>query len=167
MAWYVVATKPRQEQLAEQNLSQQGYCALLPKITLKKRKKGKWQDVTEPLFPGYLFIELSLGQDDAAPIRSTVGCRGLVRFGQEQQPVHENIMAPLLAMGDEPITAQAGFNQGDWVQLESGPFEGLTAVFSMPKGDSRAEVLLNILGKPQRLVVDINELSDSDTPPIN
>ena len=80
-SWYVVATKLRQETVALQNLKRQSYEVFLPQITLRKRRRGKWQEVIEPLFPGYLFVALEAGVDDAAPIRSTLGCVGLVRFG--------------------------------------------------------------------------------------
>jgi len=81
-AWYVVATRPRQESVARDHLTRQGYSVLLPEISLKKRRQSRWVVVIEPLFPGYLFVQLAFGQDDTAPIRSTRGCRDLVRFGK-------------------------------------------------------------------------------------
>ena len=72
--WYLIATKPRQEAVALLNLERQGYRVQLPKVELRKRRRGKWQEVIEPLFPGYLFVALATGVDDTAPIRSTVGC---------------------------------------------------------------------------------------------
>ena len=51
-AWYVVATKSRDEGIAKVNLERQGYLVFLPTISLKKRRRGHWTPVTEPLFPG-------------------------------------------------------------------------------------------------------------------
>jgi transcriptional antiterminator RfaH len=82
-AWYVVATKARDEEIAKVNLERQGYLVFLPTISLKKRRRGHWTPVTESLFPGYLFISLVFGDDDPTPIRSTVGCVGLVQFGAD------------------------------------------------------------------------------------
>ena len=84
--WYVVATRPRMELTARNNLERQGYTVWLPELTLKKRRKGKWTSVVEPMFPGYVFTQLVFGEEDPAPIRSTLGCRGLVRFGVEYPP---------------------------------------------------------------------------------
>ena len=85
--WYAVATRPRMEGAARENLERQGYGVCLPELRLRKRRQGRWQDVNEPLFPGYLFVALDLAVDNTAPIRSTVGVRGLVRFGLRSPPM--------------------------------------------------------------------------------
>lgn len=158
-SWYVVATKPRQEAVALLNLERQGYRVLLPKLELRKRRRGGWQVVAEPLFPGYLFVALAAGIDDTAPIRSTVGCVGLVRFGGRQVPVPDEFIMPLLTMGTSVPGEQELFKSGEQVRLESGPFAGLLAVFDLPRGEDRAEVLLEILGKARPLTVSVDDLS--------
>ena len=50
-SWYVIHTKPRQEQRALTNLQQQGYRCYLPMITLEKLARGRLNLVEEPLFP--------------------------------------------------------------------------------------------------------------------
>ena len=157
--WYAVATKVRDEAVAKANLERQDYQVFLPTISLKKRRRGRWTPVTEPLFPGYLFVSLALGADDPAPIRSTVGCIGLVRFGQTHTPVPSTLIAALRATSEGPIDAPSPFKQGDKVRLIAGPFAGIEAVFDMPRGEDRAQVLLELLGKVQRLTVDQDDLS--------
>ena len=49
--WYAVHARPRQEAVAELNLKRQGYRTYLPRILLRKRRRGKWARVVEPLFP--------------------------------------------------------------------------------------------------------------------
>ena len=158
-AWYVVATKSRDEEIAKVNLERQGYLVFLPTISLKKRRRGHWTPVTEPLFPGYLFISLIFGDDDPAPIRSTVGCVGLVRFGQSCTPVPPELITSLkVASGNESATP-APFQSGDAVRLMSGPLAGLGAIYDMAKGEDRARVLLEVLGRVQRLTVEMDSLS--------
>ena len=161
-SWFVVAAKPRQEAVALQNLERQGYEAFLPQIKLRKRRRGRWQEVLEPLFPGYLFVALAAGVDDAAPIRSTVGCVGLVRFGQRQVPLPDEFVMPLMSLGVNVSVAQELFTKGEQVRLERGPFAGLLAVFDLPKGDDRAQVLLEVLGKARPLTVPVDDLSRLD-----
>ena len=157
--WYVVATKVRDEAVAKANLKRQDYQVFLPTISLKKRRRGRWTPVTEPLFPGYLFVSLVLGADDPAPIRSTVGCIGLVRFGQTHTPVPSSLIAALQGASEDVLDTPLPFNQGDKVRLIDGPFAGLEAVFDMPRGGDRAQVLLELLGKTQRLTVGQDDLS--------
>ena len=156
--WYAVATKARDEAIAKANLERQDYQVFLPVISLKKRRRGRWMPVTEPLFPGYLFVSLVLGADDPAPIRSTVGCVGLVRFGQTYPPVPSELMARLKAAVGKDTAAPAPFQSGDAVRLMSGPFVGLEAIYDMAKGEDRAQVLLEVLGRVQRLTVELDTL---------
>ena len=54
--WFAVATKPKQEHVAEVNLNRQCYHTVLPLSEARKRRQNKWTTVTEPLFSGYLFV---------------------------------------------------------------------------------------------------------------
>ncbi|WP_435219069.1 transcription termination/antitermination NusG family protein [Luminiphilus sp. nBUS_07] len=156
--WYVVATKSREEATAKLNLERQGYSVFLPQLSLRKRRKGKWEIITEPLFPGYLFVSLELGADDPGPIRSTVGCIGLVRLGHTYTPVPAELIAGLQSVAANDGVTPSPFSSGDTVRLASGPFAGLKAVYDMAKGVDRALILLELLGKVQRLTVEINSL---------
>jgi transcriptional antiterminator RfaH len=157
-AWYVVATKPRNEGVAKCNLERQGYRLFLPTINLKKRRRGQWTLVTEALFPGYLFVSLVIGTDDLAPIRSTVGCVGLVRIGHTYTPVPAELVADLAAAAESDDQPLVPFQSGDAVRLMSGPFAGLEAVYEKAKGEERAQVLLEMLGRLQRLTVELDAL---------
>lgn len=158
--WYVVATKPRQERVAKENLERQGFTTYLPTMTQNKRRRGAWVHVTEPLFPSYLFVLLAMGKDDPAPIRSTTGCIGLVRFGAALTPLPAAFIENLEALARVNTQSQALFKSGDKVKLITGPFAGLEAVYDMAKGEDRARVLLEVLGKVQRLTVDLDALDN-------
>ena len=163
-AWYVLATKPRQESVAQQHLQRQGYATLLPTLRLRKRQRGKWQEVTEPTFPGYVFVGLKLGRDDMAPIRSTRGCRHLVRFGEQPAVVHEDIIKALQlgnsAQGASADEIKDPFSPGDVVMIEDGPFQGLSDIYCMNKGANRVQALITLLGRAQHLNVHIHSVSE-------
>lgn len=156
--WYVVATKPRQELIARDHLQRQGYRLLLPEIRLKKRIQNRWTEAVEPLFPGYLFVQLTFGRDDPAAIRSTRGCRDLVRFGAHYPPIPASVLEELTSQAASVGEGGPLFMAGDSVRLEGGAFSGLTAVFDMPKGDDRAQVLIQMLGKEQQVIVHSDQL---------
>ena len=158
-AWYVVATRPKQESIARDHLTHQGYRVLLPEISLKKRRQNRWVAVVEPLFPGYLFVQITFGQDDPAPIHSTRGCRNLVRFGEHHPPVPAAVLEVLMRQANSVTEGGPLFVAGERVRVDSGPFAGVTAVFDMPKGDDRAQVLIQMLGKVQQLVVGVDQLA--------
>ena len=157
--WFAVAAKPRQERVAEMNLKRQEYYAVLPLIEVRKRRQNKWTTVTEPLFSGYLFVQLELGKDDLAPIRSTLGCRDLVRIGSGLVPVPEDVMAPLLSLSSSPKTGEELFSEGDEVAIAAGAFAGLRGIFKLAKGKDRAEVFVALLGKERPIAVALNDLA--------
>ena len=157
--WFAVMAKPRQETTAALQLRRQGYEVILPLLEVRKRQQGKWVLVTEPLFPGYLFVYLVLGQDDPSPIRSTIGCRGLVRIGAGYVPVPSAVMAPLLSLSTTPNEAEVLFREGDQVAIASGPFAGVQGIFKLTKGSDRAEVLISLLGQERPIVVAVDDLA--------
>ena len=156
--WFAVATKPRQELVAEVNLTRQGYLAVLPLMEVNKRRQNKWTKVTEPLFSGYLFVQLELGKDNLTPIRSTLGCRDLVRIGPGLVPVPDSVMTPLLSLNSSPKTGGILFSEGDEVAIAAGAFTGLQGVFKLAKGGDRAEVLVALMGKERPLTVQLDDL---------
>lgn len=156
MHWYVVHTKPRQEQRALLNLQQQGYECYLPTLAAEKIRQGALTVDEEPLFPRYLFIRLDSQQSGKSwsPIRSTKGVSRLVTFGTEPARVELQLIETLqqrhTTLVSEP---QKLFNAGERVVITDGPFAGLEAVYQMMDGERRAMVLLELLSKPTRLTV--------------
>ena len=162
--WYLVATKPRQERVAQANLERQGYTTFLPLLHSKKRQRGRWQQVIEPTFPGYVFVAMELGLNAMAPIRSTRGCKELVRFGERPATVPQTIIQ-VLQQNTQVLSAadsapESKLTPGDLVMIVEGPFQGLTAIYKMRKGADRVQVLLTLLGRPQLLTVSIYDVSE-------
>jgi len=161
MNWFVVHTKPRQESRALVNLERQGFECFLPTIPKKKVSRKVFEIVHEPLFARYLFIALdtTLSGKSWAPIRSTLGVSKLVTFGTDPARVDERLIQVLRdqehALACQPL---AQYKPGDIVKIKDGPFKGIEAVYQMDDGEMRAMVLIELLQKPTRLQVDINNL---------
>ena len=81
--WYLLQSRARQEFIAEENLARQKYEVYLPCIKRARKIRNKWQEITEPFFPGYLFIHLDMEAQNTSTIRSTRGVLKLVKFGEE------------------------------------------------------------------------------------
>ncbi len=155
--WYAVYTKPRQEAVAERHLRQQEFEIYLPKISLPRRRRGKWVDVIEPLFPRYLFIRLDIVNDNIAPIRSTPGISGLVRFGGQLAKAPVALIETLMQTADADagvhLTGEEVFYAGMDVMVTEGPFAGLSGIFQATKGEDRVIILLDLLGRLNRTTV--------------
>ena len=151
--WYVVKTKVRAERVAEENLCRQGYEAWLPRVNCERRRRGKWQPTSEPLFPGYLFVELEPGVQNFSPIRSTRGVSNLVSFAREPKAMPEGAVEALRQLHDRLQKAGVEpFAKGQKVRLVDGPFRGWEGVYEARRADERVIIMLQVLGKQQPLV---------------
>ncbi|MBU6468978.1 MAG: transcription/translation regulatory transformer protein RfaH [Betaproteobacteria bacterium] len=162
--WYVVQTKPRHEERAELELTNQGYSVYLPRIVKEKKKNNKIEKVFEPLFPRYLFAYLDYTQDDTYTIRSTRGVgSGLLLFGETPATLPDEIIEDIRRMCDESLLHPAPlYKQGDWLLVKEGPFKGLMGILDKiseaQTGESRVMMLIELLGKVQRLTFPINQV---------
>jgi transcriptional antiterminator RfaH len=161
--WYLVYTKPRQESVAEENLQRQGFEIWLPRLRMSRRRRRRWVDVVEPLFPRYLFIRLQAGGDDFAPIRSTRGVSGLVRVGMDPAQVPDPVVEAL-QQGADPDSgllnpAPGRLARGDQVEVLEGPFAGLRGVFQLQSGEDRVVVLLDVLGQANRVKLSRHQVT--------
>jgi len=155
--WLAVYCKPRQELVAQENLERQGFHTYLPRIQLKRRRRGKWINVIEVLFPRYLFIRVDPTKNSIAPVRSTRGVVGLVRFGSQPAMIADEVMEALsrhenAESGLHPC-GQPVFTEGELIRLVEGPFAGMEGIFSQENSEERVIVLLELLGRTSRVAV--------------
>lgn len=161
MDWYVVHTKPKQEQRALLNLERQGYPCYLPVLIVEKMRQKRIVLTEEPLFPRYLFISLDATMTGKSwgPIRSTLGVSRLVSFGLEPTRVDPALIDMLQAHDAVRDAApQRLFHEGETVLIQDGPFAGIQAVYQMADGESRAMVLIELLSKPTPMKIDVASL---------
>jgi transcriptional antiterminator RfaH len=156
MKWYVVHTRPRQEERALENLTRQGYCAWMPWIEVEKIRRGRITQVQEPMFSRYLFIQLDQVISNWGPIRSTLGVSKLVSFGNQAATVPDKLI-DLLRQSPANI-AQSLLNKGDRVEFVSGPLRGVQGIFEEKDGERRAMVLIELLSKAHLIEVPIEQL---------
>lgn len=162
-AWYAVYTKPRQESLAEAQLQQQGYEVFLPHMLCRRRHRERWLQRREPMFPRYLFVAPAHDEQTLAPVRSTRGVSGLVRFGSRIQPLTHGVIDALRrlceAHGSEAEAPPTLFSPGQRVRILEGPFRDLDAIVHAQNGAERVAILLNWMGREARLDVSIHALA--------
>lgn len=159
--WYAIHTKPRQEKKALTHLARQGFECHLAMARERRLVRGRYTQVTVPLFPNYLFAHLSMGDDNVAPIRSTQGVIGFTRFGLHIPPLPEGFVESLQAHDPDACGIPIGatdWQPGQKLRVTDGPFAGLEAVFAARDGAERVFVLLNMLGGEQRLAIPEHHL---------
>lgn len=157
--WYLVNSKPRQELRAEEHLKNQAINCVLPLIEIEKIIRGKRQSISEPLFPGYLFVELQTDGQNWSKIRSTRGVRDFVRFGGMPGKVPPAVLEQLQLIDTTQTELETNAPKtGDKVVITDGPFKDLEGVFKISNGEERSIVLLTILGKVTEMELENNRL---------
>jgi len=141
--WYLVKTKPRNEQRVDARLTGAGYETLFPRI--RKRNRRTKAIETRPLFPTYLFVRFPY--EHTKTIRYTHGVSRVVSFGPDPQEVGEEIIAAVRARMDEEgfvalLRPPAEWKPGQRIRIGEGPFEGLEAIFLEEIPDRDRVVLL-------------------------
>lgn len=149
-AWYVVRSKPRQEFRALEHLQNQGHTCFLPTLQTEKISRGRQRTAVEPLFSRYLFIRLDPSSINWTSLKSTRGVSGLLKFGERFASLPHDCMD---ALQNAPRTIHGSlFKPGDRVCVSVGPFAGIEGIYQAPDGEARAQILVEMLNKPQQLM---------------
>lgn len=168
LRWYCVKTQPKREHIAARHLREleevEVFCPRLRYRKATRRGKVWW---IEALFPGYILGRFIL-QDMERMVIYTQGVRGLVRFGDVIPPVPDDFVAALRAevarhaqesQEEDTLTVAPRIEKGEEVEIASGPLGGFRGeVVAILPGRDRVKVLLEFLGKPHLVEVDLFSL---------
>jgi len=160
--WHAVYCKSRQERRAHEHLLNQEYRSFLPMVRTRRRIRGRDHSRVEPMFPRYLFVQLTDFLEDWSPIRSTRGVIGLVRLGDEVPVVPDELIVELTVRqnGSDAIdlTACQRLEPNDPVEISAGPLAGYQGIYCATTGDRRAVVLLELLNRQQRIQLPTQDI---------
>lgn len=152
--WYVAQVKPRQEKLAISHLARQGFETHCPLVARSKLVAKRPAIVREPLFPGYVFVELG-AEARWRSINGTIGVLRLVTFGNDPAPVPSGFVERLQDMADEhgDVAFEEDLQPGDAVRVVGGPFDDLCGSLASAAGSERVVVLLRLLSGDTRVTL--------------
>ncbi|KKM84993.1 hypothetical protein LCGC14_1293540 [marine sediment metagenome] len=157
MTWYDLQHKPAQGDRALAHLQNQDVDCFYPKVQVEKIKSGKRAQKLEPLFRGYMFVNLEQTDPNWAKIRSTRGVLRVVSFANKPAAISDEIIQHVKDSLNA-ITQQGGLKHGEAVQMSEGAFEGINAVFQAYDGEERAIVLISFMQKHQRVKVPVSAI---------
>lgn len=163
-AWYCVRCQTKREHIAANHLREleavEVFCPRLRYRKATRRGKIWW---VEPMFPGYVLAKFVMSEMERA-VMFCQGVRGLVRFGAEIPPVPDSFVEALKyeisnrkgAEEPETVTLSPVIEIGDEVEVAHGPFRGMQGtVVAVPSATERVKILLEFLGKPHAVDMDL------------
>ena len=162
--WYVVRTQTKRERLAADHLrlldGVEVFCPMLRYRKATRRGKVWWE---EALFPSYLLARFCL-KEMQRTIGYSQGVRGFVKFGSTIPPVPDWIVEEMKQTWQaeatrDVLTVKPKFEKGDEVEMAHGPLQGMKgSIIEVLPGIERVKVLLEFLGQPQMVDVDLFSL---------
>jgi transcription elongation factor/antiterminator RfaH len=146
--WFVVRTQPHREAQAERQLANQDYRIFLPRFRKSRRHARKFEIVSAPLFPGYLFVILDLTRDRWRSVNGTHGVDRLLTRAGAPEPVPHGLVEQLLTAIDAEgvVRLHPNLQFGQMVRVSAGPFAGLVGRLQQLDDSGRVRILLEILG---------------------
>jgi transcriptional antiterminator RfaH len=158
--WYVVQTHTHAETKAAHHLERQGFGVYLPRYLKNRRHARRVETVAAPLFPRYLFVLVDIAVQPWRCVRSTIGISSLVSCGDEPTPVSVSVIDALRSREDERgfigLKAPLRFARGDRVRVLDGVFSECAGLFDAMTDSERVTVLLDLLGRKVRVVMDMD-----------
>jgi len=147
--WFLIYTKPRQEERAKENLENQGFETFLPMIAYEKIKQPKLYSL-KPMFPRYLFTKVNSEKNNWAHIKSTRGVSHMIAFGNKLTEVPDAVVDFLKTKVDEHNivklkVTRSVFQKGDKLVINKGVFQGKEANFLSSTGKDRVRILLKLM----------------------
>ena len=157
MPWYAIQYKPAQGDRALRNLQNQNARCFYPKVTVERIRASKRTTVLEPLFPGYLFINIDPTDPLWGKLRSTRGVLRVVSFGGNPMPIPDEVI-DYIYDGLTAVEDQGGLKKGEKIQIQDGPFRGVEGIFQAYDGEERDIVLISFMQKQQVVRVRLGDL---------
>ncbi len=154
--WFVVNTKPKNEDRAATNLISGGIEALSPKLKLKKFRNNRFVYVIEPMFPGYIFARFH-PVDDFRLVKYARGVKTIVHFGEKIVPIHEELIDFIKSRLENGIATieKKPILKGEKIIIKEGPFKGLTGIFEREmEGKERVAILLDAVQFAATMEID-------------
>ncbi|MCK9227013.1 MAG: transcription termination/antitermination NusG family protein [Syntrophorhabdaceae bacterium] len=142
--WYVVNTKPRNEERSAMNLEQGGIEVLAPKLRFRRWKEGKFIDIIEPMFPGYIFVKFH-PVDEFHLVKYTRGVKTIVNFNGRIIPLQKGLIEFIRGRLVEGVATveRKTFKKGEKIIIQEGPFKGFGGIFERElDGKERIAILL-------------------------
>lgn len=165
--WFCVRCQPKREHIAAGNLREleqiEVFCPRLRYRKATRRGKIWW---VEPMFPGYVLAKFKISEMERA-VTFCHGVSGMVRFGSIVPSIPESFVESLKTEvlsregpeSTEVITISPTIELGDEVTIAHGPLQGMQGtVVSVPSATERVKILLEFLGKPHAVEMDLFSL---------
>jgi transcription antitermination factor NusG len=156
--WFAAYTTPRHEKAVTRQFAVRHIECFLPLYTSVKRwKNGCRVAVEQPLFPGYVFVNVK--RRNSVSVLQVPGVLSIVSSGREPSPLPareiESLRAGLPRLRCEPHPYLA---MGEKVRIISGALEGMIGVLVRRKNNFRVVLTLDLIMQSVAVEIGMEEI---------
>jgi transcriptional antiterminator NusG len=163
--WYVLHSQTGHENRVKNNLEQRIqslgvedkiFNIIVPTREIVVIKKGKKSKQKEKVFPGYIFVQMTLDDQSWLVVRTTEGVTGFIGAGLKPTPISDKeVNAILKFVQQEQPKFRAKFVSGEAVKITEGPFaDFLGTVEGIDEEKGKLRVLVSIFDRETPVELD-------------
>ncbi|HEY44390.1 MAG TPA: transcription termination/antitermination protein NusG [Anaerolineae bacterium] len=163
--WYVVHCYSGYENKVRHNLEQRIetmgmktkiFDVVVPTEEEIEIKNGKRRTVERRVFPGYILVQMIMGEDSWYVVRNTPGVTGFVGMGNEPTPLRpEEVSQIVKRMEAEAPRIKVTFKLGQKVRIIDGPFNDFIGTVSdIDMERAKVRVMVSFFGRETPVELD-------------
>lgn len=152
--WYAAYTTANHEKSVANQLSLRAMEHFLPLYESARRWKDRRVTLQLPLFPGYVFVRMTLR--NRLQVLQTPGVANLVEFDGSPAPLPDEEIEALRSTLRKGVKAEPHpyLTVGRRVKLKSGTFVGLQGILKRRKGQSRLIVSVELIHRAVAIEIE-------------
>jgi transcription antitermination factor NusG len=156
LRWFVAHTRPRCEKKLLQFSEREGLAATLPCYRAAHKYRGKTVVFQKPLFPGYVFLRISVEQ--RGRIRQSDHLANLLEVADQELFIRqlENVLRALET--DFEIRLAPRIGEGMRVKIKNGPLRGMEGWVEQRYGMNTVLLRLDFIGQAAAVKLDATDL---------
>ncbi|MGR3319768.1 MAG: transcription termination/antitermination protein NusG [Candidatus Anammoxibacter sp.] len=154
--WYAIKTKSRHELKVYENLITKEINAFYPTIEVWSRRKDRKKKIRTSLFPGYLFVNCVLTDDNWYAINNTRGVASLIGSLDRAISIPQGQIDSIQVLLESglPVTPSPYLKEGESVVVIDGPLKGATGIY-IRADQEKGKLIVNVDILGRAVVVDI------------
>ena len=167
--WYVIHTYSGYENKVKTNLEHRIHAmdmgdkifqVLVPTEEEIEIKNGKRHPVERKVYPGYVLVEMKMGDDSWYVVRNTPGVTSFVGMGTTPTPLSDGeVKAILRQIKLDAPKYKVAFTKGEAVRVTDGPFTDLHGVVDEVNPErNKVKVLVSIFGRETPVELDFLQI---------
>lgn len=129
-SWFAVRVKSRHEAVVERQLLKKHVEVFSPTVNKLRNWKDRKKMVKFPLFPGYVFVNVPIRNDDFYNVLKTIGVVEFLKFNNKEAVVPDKEILDIRKMVEsgEEIDVYPYLKEGMRVRVKRGPLAGVEGV---------------------------------------